>query len=713
MLCGNHGLYRNGATFGGAFLPSQLFGATDQGVWYDPSDYSTLFQDSLGVTPVTSVEQPVGRILDKRIDVKRGANLVTNGTFGSLTGWTDASSAGGSINATGNKLNIVHAGGTARANFPITFTIGKWYELVWEQEGTGLNVYSNDATESLGGLANTGINRRLFCASSLSTSLNFRNFQTNTTISVDNVSIREVLDTSVFNDNCSTLTNWTNIIGFASLVNGRIRVARPADNNIGRVSAPFNCEIGKTYRVMMERYPGTTSTGSTSIAIAIGFASVGGALIDNTSTTVGTFSFYFTATQTTHWLFLQTPNGANIGEYCDFDNILITEATGNHAVQPTSTSRPTLRARYNQLVYSEDLTNNTWAKSDMVITSNTHVAPDGTLTADTVTQGVTNGGLLSQLSTIAVNKTYRLTAHYKKIAGQASFLRIMVLETANSSNQVRLWVNLDTGVISGGASAGTGFTYIGANITALDNGYYRVSLDFASATATAISCAVVTADAMGSTNRQSNTSFVMWGADLRPIELTLNVPIYQRTRLVTDYDTVGFPFYLEADGVDDWMITNTINLSSSDKATSVVGMRKNSDVASGLLYEIGIGAQNGSFSILAPGSTLNNIIAILRGTINVFPGFSSTAPQTNVVSIIQNISGDIGTIRQNGVERSTQTLDQGTGNLGNYPLYLFRRSGTSLPFNGRMYGLVIINKLLSATELTNLENFINNQTKAY
>ena len=42
-----------------------LFAASEPGAWYDPSDMSTLFQDSAGTTPVTAVEQPVGRILDK------------------------------------------------------------------------------------------------------------------------------------------------------------------------------------------------------------------------------------------------------------------------------------------------------------------------------------------------------------------------------------------------------------------------------------------------------------------------------------------------------------------------------------------------------------------------------------------------------------------------------------------------------------------------
>ena len=33
--------------------------------WYDPSDLSTLFQDSAGTTPVTASGQPVGKMLDK------------------------------------------------------------------------------------------------------------------------------------------------------------------------------------------------------------------------------------------------------------------------------------------------------------------------------------------------------------------------------------------------------------------------------------------------------------------------------------------------------------------------------------------------------------------------------------------------------------------------------------------------------------------------
>lgn len=41
-----------------------LYGSGEQGVLYDPSDLTTLFQDSAGTTPVTADDQPVGRMLD-------------------------------------------------------------------------------------------------------------------------------------------------------------------------------------------------------------------------------------------------------------------------------------------------------------------------------------------------------------------------------------------------------------------------------------------------------------------------------------------------------------------------------------------------------------------------------------------------------------------------------------------------------------------------
>lgn len=71
----NSGLFKGGIFNGGLFqasstvptvdIVSLLFGASEPGFFYDPSDLSTMFQDSAGTTTVTSAGQSVGKVLDK------------------------------------------------------------------------------------------------------------------------------------------------------------------------------------------------------------------------------------------------------------------------------------------------------------------------------------------------------------------------------------------------------------------------------------------------------------------------------------------------------------------------------------------------------------------------------------------------------------------------------------------------------------------------
>ena len=49
----------------------------DNGAWFDPSDMSTMYQDAAGTTPVTAVEQPVGKILDKSGNGNHATQSVT------------------------------------------------------------------------------------------------------------------------------------------------------------------------------------------------------------------------------------------------------------------------------------------------------------------------------------------------------------------------------------------------------------------------------------------------------------------------------------------------------------------------------------------------------------------------------------------------------------------------------------------------------------
>jgi len=88
-----------------AFSPSTLFALAEPGVWYDPSDLTTLFTDTAGTTPVTTPGNTVALMLDKSKGLELGAELVTNGTFPAdtagptVTGWTAKDGAALSVSS--------------------------------------------------------------------------------------------------------------------------------------------------------------------------------------------------------------------------------------------------------------------------------------------------------------------------------------------------------------------------------------------------------------------------------------------------------------------------------------------------------------------------------------------------------------------------------------------------------------------------------------
>jgi hypothetical protein len=65
------------------------------------------------------------------------------------------------------------------------------------------------------------------------------------------------------------------------------------------------------------------------------------------------------------------------------------------------------------------------------------------------------------------------------------------------------------------------------------------------------------------------------------------------------------------------------------------------------------------------------------------------APTTNVLTGIGDIAADTAILRVNGSQVAQDTADQGTGNYLTYPLYIGRRAGSSLPFNGQLYSLIV------------------------
>jgi hypothetical protein len=197
---------------------------------------------------------------------------------------------------------------------------------------------------------------------------------------------------------------------------------------------------------------------------------------------------------------------------------------------------------------------------------------------------------------------------------------------------------------------------------------------------------------------------------------------YQWVNTVADYDTVGFNKYLKFDGVDDTLVTESINFTAGDKMTVVAGVRKPDDASFRMIFELSgntdssNGAFNGLSSYLYPNGTGGYFGSGVRGSTPVSyisTGAVYPAPISAIQTLLLNIAIDTQIIRINGTQAASGVADLGTGNFGDYPLYIGSRAGTSLPFNGNIYSLIIRGVQSTDAQIINAETYVNSKTGAY
>lgn len=172
------------------------------------------------------------------------------------------------------------------------------------------------------------------------------------------------------------------------------------------------------------------------------------------------------------------------------------------------------------------------------------------------------------------------------------------------------------------------------------------------------------------------------------------------------------------DGVDDNLATPSIDFSASDKVMAAAGVRKLSDATTAVLAELSASAttNDGIFLFAAPlGAGSPDYRFRSKGTTEqtaLYTNASVAAPTSNVLVGLGDIGGDISRLRVDGVQVAETTGDQGTGNYGNYPLYIGRRGGSTLPYNGFLHQLVIRGGVWpNAAELAQLEAYLASKSK--
>jgi hypothetical protein len=426
---------------------------------------------------------------------------------------------------------------------------------------------------------------------------------------------------------------------------------------------------------------------------------LGGVTYTPTITTSGFYSILINATSANYVAFIAW------GDFTGtLDNVSVKELPGNHAFQTNNTKRPVLSARVNLLTKTEDFADAVWTKSNTTVSANAGVAPNGTTTAELVYPTTT--GLDRTIYQAVTSASVAATVSFSAKANGKSWIWVVGASGTSGSG---VFFNVSTGV-KGTERGG----HIGT-IVPEGNGWYRVTVTCPVGTVLFAQITIVDADNSNAVTANGTDGVLLWGADLRPTNVGVNLPPYQYVNTATDYATSGFPLYLKADGVDDAMTTNSVDFSGTNKITTWAGVRKLSDGAGRMLFELSVAADlNNGFFVTAPSGTSPSYgTGVSCGTYVAISAGGAPAPDTSVLSTQANAATPVLTLRRNGSVFVTDSSSQGAGNYSNNPLFLFARNQTSLYFNGNCYGMIIRGAASTAEQISATEQWLNQRTFAY
>ena len=490
-------------------------------------------------------------------------------------------------------------------------------------------------------------------------------------------------------------TGWTaGQNNTVSVVSGQLKcVSSQADG--AYFGKSFSVESGKTYKFVYQSVSdGTSQTPGAALGTSLGTENRSGVAADG-GYAFGSRTFIYRATANeTIWLWFYGGIGKPVGNYILIDNISVRELPGNHAynLSGNSANFPVLSARYNLLTKSEDATDSVWSKQNITLSGNT-------LTAS-------SGGFRFFQTVASVGAGVGLKCVYTVTPGTASVFAVRAVGFGAASNPAA-WIRCSDGAV---LTRQAGIT---AQSVVNPDGSITVTVTTTTVTAVSGDFSLYITNADQSFVSVTGQSITFVNCDVRVTNDALNQPAYQRVNTATDYDTVGFKPYLAFNGVNQWLQTNSIDFTYGDKMFVSAGVRKLSDASAAMLLEMG----TGSPYISVPESA--GVYGVRIGSNVGYNHSTFSAPSTSVISSNMDRAASTNAAaaydRFNGVVNTTTPTGTppASGNFGNYPLYIGARAGTSLWFDGRLYGLVVAGKAASDSEIASTEAWLNQKTGAY
>lgn len=169
--------------------------------------------------------------------------------------------------------------------------------------------------------------------------------------------------------------------------------------------------------------------------------------------------------------------------------------------------------RTNTVLASEQFGNATyWGSGGGSVTSNSIVAPNGTLTGDTLVSaasGLGASGVYQSVTGLSSASTYTLSCYVK--ANGSSWVQLIATSTGGSASPTRGWFNLSTGVIGSVNNTSSSLT-----IASVGNGWYRCSMILPALTSTGTTIYITCSNGDGIDEFTNNgfSGLFLWGAQV-------------------------------------------------------------------------------------------------------------------------------------------------------------------------------------------------------
>ena len=164
-------------------------------------------------------------------------------------------------------------------------------------------------------------------------------------------------------------------------------------------------------------------------------------------------------------------------------------------------------ARTNLCLQSQTFDNASWSKVRSSVSANVVVAPDGTTTADKLVEDTTASNTHRVQQSITISSGVAHTASVYLKAAERSWAALTFFDGTSTWT---IYANLSTGALGSSSGSPTATT-----ITALANGWYRVSLTATTGnTAGQVQIYAATADGTISYTGDGASGLYLWGAQL-------------------------------------------------------------------------------------------------------------------------------------------------------------------------------------------------------